>query len=183
MNPARFTVLIVSLTLLGSARAEQKLPSGAWLDSGSMRQINLPSAGDIPSLLGDFEYLENELPRVFVFDIDGDRLDDYFVESSKRLCGTGGCLYALVDGKTKKRIGEFFGSPVLILDQKINGYPVIQSYSHINAESGNFVTYIFDGIKYQIVATVYVQGKSLEELFKGLSAFQKMKAATSKPGS
>jgi hypothetical protein len=183
MNPARFTVLIVSLTLLVSARAEQKPLSGAWVDYGSMRQFKLPVAGDIPSLLGAFEYLENELPRVFVFDFNGDHVEDYLVQSSERLCGTGGCLYSLVDGKTKKRMGDFFGSPILILDQKINRYPVIQSYGHLSADSGNFATYVFDGKKYQIVATVYVEGKSLEELFKGLSAFKKMKAAASKTGS
>jgi hypothetical protein len=182
MNPARFTVLIVSLTLLASARAEQKPPSGAWVDNGSMRQLKLPAAGDIPDLLDAFEYLESKLPRVFVFDFNGDRVEDYFVESSERLCGTGGCLYSLIDGKTKKRIGDFFGSPILILDQKINRYPVIQSYGHLSAESGNFTTYVFDGKNYQIVATVFLEGKSLEELFKGLSAFKKMKAAASNTG-
>ena len=182
MKTARFTVLIVSLTLLASARAEQNPPSGAWVDYGSMRQFKLPVAGDIPSLLDDFEYLENELPRVFVFDFNGDRVEDYLVQSSERLCGTGGCLYSLIDGKTKKRMGDFFGSPNLIHDQKINRCPVIQSYGHLSAESGNFATYVFDGKKYQLVATVYVEGKSLEELFKGLSAFKKIKSAASKTG-
>ena len=183
MKLTRFAVLIITILLLLPVRAEERPLSGVWIDRGSMSLFKLPEAGDIPFLLGDFEYPENEVPRVFVFDFNGDSLEDYFVESYRSLCGTGGCMYALVDGKTKKRIGGFFGAPILIPDKKINGYPIIQSYAHLNAASGNFVTYVFDGNKYQMVATVYVEGKSVEELFKRLSAFKKMKAAAPGIGS
>ena len=144
--------------------------------------MKLVAAGDIPKLLDEFEYDENERPNAYVADINGDGTEDYLVESSKRLCGTGGCLYALIEGKSKKRVGDFFGSPILILDQKINGYPVIQSYGHLSAESGSFVTYVFDGKQYQIVSNVTVSGKSLEELFENLQGFRKIKATRKKDG-
>lgn len=181
MNAARCFMFLVSLSLLASAQAAQKTPSGIWLDHESMARRKLPRTGDIPYLIDDLEYLKNEVPMALVMDINGDGIDDYLIESSERLCGTGGCLYALVDGKTKKRSGDFFGSPILIVDQKINGYPVVQSYGHLNSESGSFATYVFDGKKYQMVGNVYVQGKSLEELFKGLAAFKKIRAASPKP--
>jgi hypothetical protein len=161
-----------------SARAEQKPPSGVGVDFESMVLVMLPKGGDLSSLLVDFGYLENEESEVFVFDFNGDSLPDFLVQSSKRLCGPGRCVYALVDAKTATRIGDLIGPPIFILDQKINGYPVIQSYGRLNAGSGNFVTYVFDGTKYQIVATVFVEGKSLEELLKGLSVFKKKKSAS-----
>ena len=183
MRHMRYAILVLLLAPLVSAGAEQKPHLGTWLDYTVMSESKLPTVGDIPYLLGDFEYLEGETPKVFVIDLNGDDSPDYFVESSNRLCGTGGCLYAFIDGKTKKRIGDFFGSPILVLDQKINGYPIIQSYAHLNADSGNFVTYVFDGKKYQIVANTFVEGKSLEVLFKKLSAFRKVSAPTPKAGS
>lgn len=173
----RYTIRLATLLVVLPVSARQNPPLGLWLESASMTPMKLPPSGDIPQLLGDFEYGENEVPKVFLADLNGDGTEDYLVESSHRLCGTGGCLYALIEGKTKKRIGDFFGSPILVVDQKINGYPVIQSYGHLSAESGRFVTYVFDGTQYQSVSNVYVSGKSLEELFRTLEGLRKVKAA------
>jgi hypothetical protein len=173
----RYTIPLATLLAVLPVSAQQSPSSGLWLDSASMAPMKLIPSGDIPQLLGDFEYRENEVPKVFLADLNGDGTEDYLVESSHRLCGTGGCLYALIEGKTKKRIGDFFGSPILVVDQKINGYPVIQSYGHLSAESGRFVTYVFNGTQYQSVSNVYVSGKSLEELFRTLEGLRKVKAA------
>jgi len=177
MNQIQYTLLTATFLFFAPVvSAEEKSPSGVWIDHESFSELRLPSAGDIPHLLLDFEYLENETPKAFVTDFNGDGIDDYLVQSSNRLCGNGGCPYALVDGKTKKRIGEFFGSPMLILDQKINGHPVIQCYAHLNAESGGFATWVFEGKKYQIVSSVYLEGKSVQELFKKMNALRKASA-------
>ncbi len=169
----RVTAILIVL-LMSNALAAETRPEGIWLDYLSMSRITLPQKGDIPYLLADFEYPRNEKTNVFRYDFNRDGIEDYFVESWKSLCGTGGCPYALVDGKTKKRIGDFFGSPILLLDQRINGFPVIQSYGHLSVDSGGFTTYVFDGRKYQVVSSVYVEGKSLERLFKELEGFRKI---------
>lgn len=179
----QFLTFTVIMMLAGNVHAGQTTQSGIWLASSSMTEIKLPTAGDITSLQLDFEYPTNIFLKAFAMDFNGDGVSDYIVEAYQSLCGTGGCSYAMVDGKLNKRIGDFFGSPILVLDQKINGYPIIQSYAHLNADSGNFVTYVFDGKKYQIVANTFVEGKSLEVLFKKLSAFRKVSASTPKAGS
>jgi hypothetical protein len=168
------SIVVLLMILLSHAIAAEKEIGGIWLDDSSMSQMALPQNGDIPFLLADFEYPQNEKTKVFQYDFNRDGFRDYLVESWKSLCGTGGCLYALIDGKTKKRIGDFFGAPILVLDQTINGFPVIQSYSHLSANSGGFTTYVFDGSKYQVVSSVYVEGKSLDELFKKLEGFRKV---------
>ncbi len=170
---SRVTAILIML-LMGNGLAAETRPGGIWLDYLSMSRITLPQKGDIPFLLADFEYPRNEKANVFRYDFNRDGIEDYFVESWKSLCGTGGCPYALVDGKTRKRIGDFFGSPILVLDQRINGFPVIQSYGHLSVDSGGFTTYVFDGGKYQVVSGVYVEGKSLERLFKELEGFRKI---------
>jgi hypothetical protein len=125
------------------------------------------------------EYYDNTVPYVFQKDLNGDGAEDFLIVSATSLCGTGGCPYALVNGKTMRQIGDFFGSPILISDQKINNFPVIQSYSHLSAWSGNFITYIYDGKKYQVVSQVYLIGESVEELFKSLKGYiQKGRAHT-----
>lgn len=139
-----------------------------------MSQVKLPTAGDIPNLLKQLEYGDNAVPYAFLKDLNGDGAEDFLIVSASSLCGTGGCPYVLVDGKTMRQLGEFFGSPILIADQKINNYPVIQSYSHLSAGSGNFTTYVYDGSNYQIVSQVYLAGESVEALFKSLTGYKKI---------
>jgi hypothetical protein len=81
-----------------------------------------------------------------------------------------------------RQIGDFFGSLILISDQKINNYPVIQSYSHISAGSGNFTSYIYDSKKYQVVSQVYLIGESVEVLFKGFDGYRKIAPMKDKKG-
>ena len=168
-------IAAILMILIANASAAEKKMGGISLDRSSMTQMELPQTGDIPFLLLDFEYPQNEKPRVVHMDFNGDGNEDYFIESWRSLCGTGGCLYALIDGNSKKRIGDFFGAPIFVLDQKINGFPVIQSYSHMSRNSGNFNVYVFDGKKYQVVSSVYLIDESVKELFKSLDNFKQIK--------
>lgn len=180
MRRNQFLVFTIILMLAGNVHAVQATQSGIWLDSTSMTEMKLPTAGDITSLQLDFEYPENKFFKIFAMDFNGDGVTDYLVEAYQSLCGTGGCPYAMVDGKSNERIGDFSGSPILVLDQKINGFPVIQAYGHMNVDSGSFVTYVFDGKKYQIVSSVFVSGQSASDLFKSLNRYRKIKAQDKK---
>lgn len=183
MNLKRCVLFVaIILLLIQNAYADQIRPSGMLLDSSSMSPVKLPATGDIPDLLNQLEYYGHAVPYGFQQDLNGDGVKDFLTVSASRLCGTGGCLYALVDGKSMHQMGEFFGSPIVLLDQKINGYPVIQSYSHISAGSGNFATYVYDGKKYQVVSDVYLIGKSVEELFKSCDGHRRIAPMKDKKG-
>ena len=183
MNIKRYAVFaLIILPLIGNAYAGQEKPSGILLDNSSMSQVRLPAAGDIPDLLDRLEYYDDAVPYVFQKDLNGDGAEDFVIVSAVGLCGTGGCPYALVDGKSMRKIGDFFGSPILISDQKINYYPVIQSYSHVSAGSGNFTTYVYDGKKYEVVSEVYLMGESIEELFKRLDGYRRIGPAKDMKG-
>jgi hypothetical protein len=183
MNIKQYAVsVLIILLLICNADGGQKRPSGMLLDNASMSQVKLLATGDIPTILNQFEYYDNAVPYVIQKDLNGDGVEDLVIVSAINLCGTGGCPYALVDGKSMRQIGDFFGSPILISDQKINDYPVIQSYSHISAWSGNFTTYIYDGKKYQVVSEVYLIGESVEALFKGFDGYRKIVPVKDKKG-
>jgi hypothetical protein len=179
----RFAVIaLIVLPLIGNAYGDQKKPSGMLVDNTSVSQTKLPASGDIPNLLYQLEYYDNAVPYVFQKDLNDDGVEDFLIVSAISLCGTGGCPYALVEGKSMRQVGDFFGSPILISNQKINQYPVIQSYSHISAGSGNFTTYVYDGKKYRVVSEVYLAGESVEGLFKGYDGYRRIEPMRRKKG-
>ena len=68
----RYTTAILLLFILVSVQAEQKPPSGTWLDHAAMSPTKLPAKGDIPNLLFDFEYIDNSVPKAFTVDMNDD---------------------------------------------------------------------------------------------------------------
>jgi hypothetical protein len=155
-------------------QADNKKPAGIWLDDSSMAPLPLPASGDIPGSLDRLEYLEEAIPNSFQKDLNGDGRREYLIISAGSLCGTGGCPYILVDGKSLRRIGDFFGSPILVAAQKINGYPVIHAYSHASAGSGTFTTHVYDGREYRAVSSVFLAGESVNALFKSFTDYKKI---------
>jgi hypothetical protein len=92
-------------------------------------------------------------------------MPDYIVRSATSLCGTGGCLYLLIDGATEKIIGQVFGEPLYIQVAESHGYPAITSYTHMSAVSGTYTTWAFDGQTYQQTSSRSVEGASVDSLF------------------
>jgi hypothetical protein len=100
-------------------------------------------------------------------DLNKDGIPDYFVAPDyPSSCGTGGCAYALFDGAHNSLIGEFSGDPIWLMKQKINGMPVVQSFSHQSSDSGFFKCYVFDGNRYIEVSSIMLHGKDRDPLFK-----------------
>jgi len=174
----KISAVFVSILFLlfHPARAENKEPLGIWLDSSSMSPLKLPASGGIPDILDRFEYPADAVPYAFQKDLNGDGKKEFLIAASAGQCGTGGCPYAMVDGRSLRRIGDFFGSPILVAGQKINGYPVIQTYSHASAGSGTFTTYVHDGKEYRTVSAVFLAGESVDELFKNFAGYKKILA-------
>jgi hypothetical protein len=131
--------------------------------------LELPRSPSIEAALAYLDYLPGEPVVGFLADLNRDDTDDYVIRSSTRLCGTGGCPYALIDGKRGERLGEVFGNPIVVRQQTINGYPVINAYGHSSADSGTYGTFVFDGTEYVLVSHVSLSGDSLAELFEEIN--------------
>ncbi|MCX6557072.1 MAG: hypothetical protein NTW95_06525 [Candidatus Aminicenantes bacterium] len=164
---------VVSLVIF-PIQADNKKPAGIWLDDSSMAPLPLPASGDIPDSLERLEYLDEAIPNSFQKDLNSDGRVEYLIISAGSLCGTGGCPYILLDGKSLRRIGNFFGSPILVAAQKINSYPVIHVYSHASAGSGTFTTHVYDGHEYRAVSSVFLAGESVDALFKSFADYKKI---------
>ena len=141
------------------------------IDGQSMSQITLPDTKPLRELVAnELEYSgKNPMPKGLIFDLNEDGRNDYVIQSVDSLCGTGGCIYALVDGQNNKELGMVFGSPIIVSNQKINGYPVIHAYGHSSAEQGSYACFVFDGKKYIAVSSVELEGESLKRLFEELN--------------
>jgi hypothetical protein len=98
-------------------------------------------------------------------DLDGDGIPENLWVN---LCGTGGCVYTIQKGQDGKYIGEIFGNPVIVRKQKINDMPVINSYSHDSAASGDYFCYVFDGDEYVLVSKIYLSDETVRYLFEKL---------------
>jgi len=138
------------------------------------RKLDLPK--NIRKNLG-LEYDAKEIPIGIHVDINKDQTNDYIVRSNNSLCGTGGCVYQLFDGMTNRSLGMVFGEPIIFSEKLINGFPVIHSYGHLNAASGNYTTFVFNGKEYTVVSSVFLKGESLSNLFKVFKKLPKLASA------
>ena len=73
------------------------------------------------------------------------------------------------DGATRTKVGEFFGSPLIVRAERVRGYSNIATYSHSNAGSGVFTEYSFDGQAYIVASRRGVEGAAVDRLFEVLS--------------
>lgn len=87
---------------------------------------------------------------------------------SELLCGTGGCPYVLLDRQTGKSLGDLFGAPV-ILDQMVDGYPVLQVLSRRDAGYTGLSTYVHGGGRYVLVSHALLDGGSMDDWRRALA--------------
>jgi hypothetical protein len=114
------------------------------------------------------DYEVGELPYVFVKDLNHDGAGYYLLTTpNSRLCGTGGCPYILIDGKSMKQIGDFFGA-VAIFENSINHYPVIQTVSKQAIDTTHLNSFVFDGESYRL-PMLYSNGNALTN---GIGVFE-----------
>ena len=122
----------------------------------------LPSKGDVDDALARLDYLD-EGPLLYSIDLNADgRAELPLTSPGGRLCGNAGCPYILLDPKSLKRIGEFFGH-LAILDERINGYRIIQSFSRYRVSDSSLDTYVFNRGAYRLVAHAIVGACGLEQ--------------------
>ena len=71
------------------------------LTPGSAVSIEVPAP--IRRALGSvLEYDETNRIKGTALDLNGDGIVDYLLQSAPSLCGNGGCVYVLCDGRTHK---------------------------------------------------------------------------------
>jgi hypothetical protein len=80
-------------------------------------------------------------------DLNGDGIKEEFI-SEERNCGSGGCPWALHDGKTKEELGGVDGAIIYILKKKVNGFPLIETYWKMGAEAAIVYYCSFQNNKY-----------------------------------
>jgi len=148
---------------LRELRGDERTLPGELLGKARKSQ-NLPSKGDVDDTLTRLDY-NDEGPLVYSVDLNADgRAELLLTSPGDRLCGNAGCPYILLDPKTLKRIGEFFGH-LAILDERVNGYRIIQVFSRYRVGTSSLDTYVFDRGTYRLVSHALVDGCALEQWF------------------
>jgi len=143
-------------------------PTPPWrVDPHNTGTITVPA--DIRQVVNmelDLDYRKSDAIKGVAGDLNGDGITDYLLQSAQSLCGTGGCVYVLYDGATRRKIGEFFGNPLIVRAERVHGYVNIATYSHSNAGSGVYTEYSFDGRAYVVTSGQRVEGAAVDRLFE-----------------
>ena len=148
-------------------RVDEKILPGRFLPNGDSAWVSraLPSRGDLDAVLEELDY-GNELPVFHAADLNGDgRKELLLTTHGGKLCGSAGCPYVLLSSGNLRKIGTFFGH-LAFLDERINGYRIIQSYSRLDSVYTHLDTYVFDGNRYRQVAHAILEPCGLEYWFR-----------------
>jgi hypothetical protein len=143
-------------------------PRRPWaLTMDAVRTLAVPQAvRDLA--LDDLEYNEGDSVKGIVVDLNGDGHRDYLIQSAPSLCGNGGCVYLVVDGRSERGIGQIFGEPLYFLAQASHGYPTIASYAHLSAAARTYTTWSYTGKEYRQVGSRTVEGGTRDTLLASL---------------
>jgi hypothetical protein len=159
--------VLACLLSMGQTSNRRTAPTTPW----SLRIGRIPVPGAFgPGAAAYLDYEDGEPIDGVVVDLNGDGVNDYLIVSANRMCGTGGCAYLLYDGASEKRIGEFFGDPLIVRPKGARAYPDISTYTHLTVRSGIYTTRGFDGKIYVVSSSRAVEGPELDRLFDPLRA-------------
>lgn len=157
-----------------SVSRAQTPAAGRWvLTRADVTVITVPST--IRDQLGDLEYDDTSSVQGAIVDLNGDGTKDYIIQSAPSLCGNGGCDYAIVDGASGKSLGTIFGGTLVVGGGTAHGFPVIETVSHLSAESVTDAMYAFDGSSYVQTSTRVVSGAALDSLDTRLGALPRFR--------
>lgn len=146
---------------------EAVLPGELLLRAGKRwKTMELPERGDVNAAL---RALDAETALVYRVDLNGDgRAELLLASPDDKLCGNGGCPYELLDPKTMKRIGSFFGQGLAFLDERVNDYRIIQTWGRHRGAATSLDTYAFDGLRYKLIAHAIVEECGLAQWHRRL---------------
>lgn len=154
--------------LLGARVVQgQDAPRRPWaLGLEDVSPVSIPAA--MRARVQDLEYADTDSIRGVVVDLNADGAPEYLLQSAPSLCGNGGCLYTLVDGKSGDALGQFFGNVLYVQRETDRGFPRLATYSHLSVASGTYATYAFDGRAYAARSIRTLEGGPLDSLVASL---------------
>jgi hypothetical protein len=100
-------------------------------------------------VLDELEYEADDSPRGLVLALDDDSIPDFIVQSSRSLCGSGGCMYSMIDGKSGRTIGRLLAQSLYLLAEEQRGHPVVGGYGSLGATTSTYAWWTFDGREYR----------------------------------
>lgn len=160
--------LLVFLAIASYAQAAQTPELIIGRDQ-SFKEVGDLKITGLNEILTDFEYPDGTLPQVFMYDFNGDNVDDVLIKSYDTLCGTGGCEYVMIDGKTKVKLGDFFGNPIIVLKKRnAQSSNDIQILIYSGADDVGLDTYSYRNEKYTSISRIELSGKLLEQYYNSL---------------
>ncbi len=165
MNIELIIAACVTILFTSVCCAEENKYEGIELAGSDFKRTTLPSNRNLNFIIAE-QGFEDEKPLVFSSDINGDGILDYIIESDYRVCGTGGCVYVLVDGKTLEKKGEFFGSPPIISVSKANGHSRFMMLTYSGPDKATLDLYEFSNKEYFLTKTIKLQGNKLVNQLK-----------------
>lgn len=166
----------IAMFLVSSAVSHTQTPrSGRWiLGRADVAVISVPAA--MRDSIGDLEYDDTSSMQGVMVDLNGDGTKDYIIQSAPGLCGNGGCDYAIVDGASGRPLGIILGGTLVVGAAGAHGFPVIETVSHMSAESVTDAMFSFDGSRYVQSSTRVVSGASLDSLDAALDRLPRFRA-------
>jgi len=133
-------------------------------------------AMDVPAAVREaikWDGFDPAVPIGAVADLNGDRNSDYLWKGTSESCGTGGCPYLIIDGKSATVLGNVWGNPLVVRARTTRGFHDIDVYSHGSASSGSFTSYAFNGSKYVEQSSRSLGGPEVTDLFMALDKIQR----------
>jgi hypothetical protein len=164
-----FATILLMLTSTTAANAAAY--PGVRLTDSAFREQNLPQNRDIRAIALVQDY-EDGRAKFFAIDVNGDGVRDFIIRSNDSLCGTGGCGYVLVDGKTFTTLGEFTGVEPIISDSKVNGHALVIFIKYSAADRADLEVWAFNKKKYAYSKVIKLKGKDLAHQVKLFSVIE-----------
>lgn len=155
----------VTILFTSAVFAENNTFTGIILDSSSFKRTSLPESESLRSIIVD-EGFDDSKPLIYSVDINGDGIPDYIIESDQAICGTGGCIYLVIDGKTFEKKLDFLGSPPIISDRKFNGHSVILILKYSGPDMATIDVYEFKKKEYERTKSIKLSGEKLKNQLK-----------------
>jgi hypothetical protein len=126
-------LIVVTLRLGWTGVAGQQQtpqpPRPPWvLENSNVVPLDLP-VSIRTAIRIHWEGIDAWRPLGAIADLNDDGVSDYLLKSLPEICGTGGCMYGVVDGKSATPLGTLFGNPLMVRSSVTRRFHDIDAYS------------------------------------------------------
>lgn len=113
------------------------------MDSIAVRELPFAEAA-LDDALDGFEPETDGAGRMLIAraDLDGDGVAEFVIRGASRTCGTGGCPFHVLDGRSRRSAGELLGWRVWAAPQPGSARPLVCTLSHVGAGRTSLATFV-----------------------------------------